>query len=58
MCFMQNLPSELIGNGAFIQFLNGKEKLARQIRLFVQSQYVCVNASGLISQEVEIEFFS
>ena len=56
--FYKISPSELIGNSVFINFLNGKEKLARQIRLFVQNHHVCVNASELISKEVEIEFFS
>ena len=56
--FYKISPSELIGNNVFINFLNGKEKLARQIRLFVQNHHVCVNASELISKEVEIEFFS
>ena len=56
--FYKISPSELIGNSVFINFLNGKEKLARQIRLFVQNHHVCVNASELISKEMEIEFFS
>ncbi len=55
--FYKISPSELIVNKTFVDFINSREKLARQIKNYIQVRNICVNVAELNLDEVESRFF-